>query len=118
MPENLINVTIPCKLALSDKEEIRIITGVIDDPEKTGAFLVVLGDEIYPLDCIQINNQKISDLDDYQLFEWYQSLKLYEKREKEGKNWVLCQEYYFEENGDEYCYYRNDFKKHYTRIEG
>ncbi len=107
-----MKLNIKCTLEIPGKEPVEsIITDAIKnfagDPDP---FRVVINGNSYPLCWILVNGINLSTMDNYDLIEWFKGYQYYLN---EGKT-----EYFFEENGLEYWYGGEDFKKHYTYQEG
>lgn len=106
-------VNIPCVVSYPwEKDKVDAIIEDVINPMSGDvcAFRVIINGVSVNPEFVEVNGQKLSDYDSSLMREWRRG---YERYKKTGRT-----EYFFEENGDEYWYQCNDFKKHYTRIEG
>lgn len=106
-------IKIPCKVDIPWSDKVDDVIIGVTRPMSGDAidFRVILKDEgsVAP-EFVKVDGMRLTEYDKFQLYEWYKSYNIYKEK---GKT-----EYFFEENGDEYWYQTNDFKKHYTKIEG
>ena len=100
-------------------EKLILTKAIWNDEEIEPVFYASKKGPYFITDLCDTNGKALADLKDiepYYFIEWWRCLSKELVRKARGEHCIT--EYCFTETGDEYWYQTDDFRRHYTKIEG